>query len=95
MQSLYCHILTLQTLIQVLKDTEVHQSITQVCFSLNSSLDTTAMSDVVLIEKLIYSLKSSAVIPANQAPVWPPEANFISVLMAGDPPLGYMGTFGH
>lgn len=30
--------LMLQTIIQVLKDTEVHQSVTQVFFSLNSSL---------------------------------------------------------
>lgn len=62
--------LTLQTIIQVLKDIEVHQS---VCFlpeqqSSCSIAHTTAMSDAVLIEKLINFLKSSAVIPADQNP---------------------------
>lgn len=56
---------------------------------------TTAVSDAVLIEKLINFFKSSTVIPAHQTPVCPPETNCISVLMAGDPLLGYMGTFGH
>lgn len=60
-----------------------------------SIADTTAVSDAVLIEKLINFLKSSAVTPENQTPVRPPETNCISVLMAGDPLLGYVGTFGH
>lgn len=60
-----------------------------------SKADTTAMSDAVLIEKLINFLKSSAVIPANQSLAWPRETNFISVLMTWDPQRGYMGTFGH
>lgn len=61
-----------------------------------SAADTTAVSDAVLIEKLInffeviscHSHKSDSCSP-------PPETNCISVLMAGDPLRGYMGTFGH
>lgn len=50
-----------------------------------SVADSTAMSDAALIEKLINFLKSSAVILANQTPVWPHETNFTSALNGWGP----------